>query len=107
MQRSRGRALPRREPRADARFRVFAGSHPTARTRNALGLAPGFPVQRVSPRDLIGGPRALVRHAARQFLAGLHAAAAAFGADATMLMHGCVPLALLGAQPAGGGADAE
>src|SRR6185312_4117210 len=55
----------------------------------------------------MGEPKALVRHAARQFLAGLHAAAAAFGADAAMFMHGRVRLALLGAQLAGGGADAE
>ena len=48
-----------------------------------------------------------MRHAARQFLAGLHAAAAAFRADAAMFMHSGVRLALLGAQPAGGGADAE
>src|SRR6185369_3014543 len=52
-------------------------------------------------------PRALVRHAARQFLAGLHAAAAAFRTDAAMFMHRGVGLALLGAKPAGGGADAE
>src|SRR6185436_11860400 len=57
--------------------------------------------------DIGRGQCALVRHAARQFLAGLHAAAAAFRADAAMFMHGCVLPALLRAKPAGGGADAE
>src|SRR5215207_615523 len=57
--------------------------------------------------DPDGDRPVLVRHATCQFLAGLHAAAAAFRADAAMFMHGRVLLALLRAKPAGGGADAE
>src|SRR6476659_9756878 len=75
--------------------------HPGARTRSSSSASFAARVE-IGRRH-----RALMRHAARQFLAGLHAATAAFGADAAMFMHGCVPLALLGAQPAGGGADAE
>jgi len=62
---------------------------------------------RIKSGGMLRSKTLLVRHAARHLLTGLHAAAAAFGADTAMFMHAGVLLTLVGATAAGGGAHAE